>query len=101
MGDNAACRSEAERLRLAIELAPEQPWLRTRGSPARIDFNALHRGEIDDEAIVADGTPGDIVAAAADRKRQSLLACELHASNDVGRPDAAVASSELTAPNSR
>ena len=72
----------------AIELAPEQPWLGARGSAVRIDLNALHRGEIDDKAIVADGTPGDIVPAAADRKRQSLPACELDAGDDVSRPDA-------------
>ena len=87
--DNAACCSEAERLRLAIELAPEQPWLGARGSAVRIDRNALHRGEIDDKAIVEDGTPGDIVPAAADRKRQSLPCVRSSTpGDDVSRPDA-------------
>ncbi len=44
--------------RLAIELAPEQPWLGARGLPSGSASMPLHRGEIDDKAIVADGAPG-------------------------------------------
>ena len=47
------------------------------------------RREVDDEAAVADGVAGDVVAAAADRHEQLVLAGEGDRGDDVGAPGAA------------
>ena len=54
VGDDPARRREPERLGLAVELAPEHAGLRPRRARLRIDADALHRPEVDDDAAVAD-----------------------------------------------
>ena len=40
----------------------------------RIDADPFHRPEVDDDAAVADGEPGEAVPSAADRDREAGLA---------------------------
>src|SRR5687768_9442284 len=47
--------SQPERLRLAVELPPGQARLCARDAGGRIHAHALHRREVDDDAVVADG----------------------------------------------
>ena len=68
VGDDAAGGRQAERLRLAVELAPGDAALGARRPPRRVDAHALHRRQVDHQAAVADGVAGDVVAAAADRR---------------------------------
>src|SRR5262245_41481985 len=89
VGDDPAGRGEAEDLRLAVEFSPQHPRLSARGSAIGIEFDALHRGKIHDEAIVAERSTRDIVPAAADRKGQSFCAREVDAGDDISRTTAA------------
>ena len=73
VGDLAAGGREAERLRLAVELAPRQAGLGDCRLRRRIDMDALHRRTVDHQAVVHDRVPGDAVAAAPHRRRQTVL----------------------------
>src|SRR5205085_1579815 len=64
-GDEPAGRGQAEELRLPIEVREGAAALRARRPAGRIDAHAAHAGEVDDEAVVAEGVPGDVVAATA------------------------------------
>ena len=74
--DQASGHRERERLRLAIDVAPERSALDPRTPPFRVDSHAAHRREVDHHAAIADRMPGDVVAAAADRRREALRAGE-------------------------
>jgi hypothetical protein len=51
---------------------------------SREHVDPLHRREVDDDAVVAEGAPADVVSAAANRERQALLARERDRSRDTG-----------------
>jgi hypothetical protein len=74
VGDGAAGRGEPERLRLMIELAPEHAALRPGRAGGRVHVDALHRGQVDDQATVVGAVARRSVAAAA------------HGHHDAGRP---------------
>jgi hypothetical protein len=86
--DATGC-GESMYLCLAIELLPQHAALRARRALARIDVNALHRREVDHQAVIDGGAAGDVVPAAADGDLQAERARELHGVDDVGRPVAA------------
>ena len=48
-----------------------------------VDLDALHGREVDHEAAIAHRGAGDVVAAAADRHEQIVLARETHRPDDV------------------
>ena len=50
-----------------------------------IDPDAIHRFEIDHQAMITDGISRDIVASAFDREQQVVLAGEVHRSDYIGR----------------
>jgi hypothetical protein len=80
---------QPERLRLAIELTPGQARLCTRDARGRIHAHALHRREVNDDAVVADGLSCDVVAAAAYGDWQPLVDPERECGHDVGHAGAA------------
>src|SRR4030095_10497370 len=89
MRDDSTGRSEAESLCLAVELAPKQPRPGAYGLGPGIDLDALHRSQIDDNAVVADGATGNIVSTTANRDWQFPFARQVDAGDDVGRSSAA------------
>ena len=54
------------------QVRPAWAWARPG---AGVDPHALHRRQVDDDAVVADRLPGDVVPAAADRDRQVRARC--------------------------
>jgi hypothetical protein len=86
---DAARSGEAEGLGLTVDLTPKQSWLRARGPRDRIDPEALHRGQIDDDSAIARRRAGNIVAAAAHGDDELPLAGEPHGGPDVGDAGAA------------
>ena len=74
VGDGAAGRGEPERLRLVIQLAPEHAALRPGRAGARVHVDALHGGQVDDQATVVGAVARRPVTAAA------------HGHHDAGRP---------------
>ena len=89
VADGAAGRRQPECLRFSIELRPPQSGLGPGRLRGRVDANALHLREVDDHAVVARAPPGDVVGAAADRKRQVRIAREVDGGDDVRRGPAA------------
>jgi hypothetical protein len=73
-------------LGLPVELAPQDTWSGRRGPPRGIDPHTLHRPEVDDDAAVAGGEPGDVVAASADRDQQVLVSGERSAAITSATP---------------
>jgi hypothetical protein len=53
VGDDPARGREAERLRLAVELAPQRSRLSPHGARLRVDPNPLHQTQVDHDAVVA------------------------------------------------
>jgi hypothetical protein len=73
----------------AINIAEQRSRLHSHGAQLQVDGNPVHRLEVDDDAIVAQGPPGDIVTAAFDRDEKIVSARKLHGANDIGRVRAA------------
>jgi len=69
----------------AINIAEQRSRLHAHGAPLRVDGNPVHRREVDDNAIIAQGSPGNIVTAAFDRDEKIIGARKLHGANDIGR----------------
>src|SRR6266545_2293106 len=65
MRDEAGGNGEAERLRLAVELAQENTGLHADGPGLRINMDPLHKTEIDNHPAVADRVAGIAVASSA------------------------------------
>jgi len=89
VGDDPPRDREPECLRLAIELSDQYPGLRPDGLCLGIDPDALHQPEVDDDAAVADGQPGEAVAAAAHGRLEARPAREPQRRDDVRDPGAA------------
>ena len=82
--DDPAGDREAERLRLPVDVGPGAAALCPDGAPLGIHPDASHQREVDDDAVVAHTGARDVVAAAAHRHRQLVLAHEVHRGDDVG-----------------
>jgi hypothetical protein len=65
------------------------PPLRAHRPRVRVDVDALHLGEVDQQRAVGDASPGDAVAAAADGDLEPALAREVDRGGDVARAPAA------------
>ncbi len=89
MRHDAARSGEAEGLGLAVDLAPKQSRLCAGGPRHRVDPEALHRGQIDDDSAIARRRAGHVVAAAAHGDDELPLAREPHGGPDVGDPSTA------------
>ena len=86
--DDAARHGEPEQLRLPVAVAPGRAALRPHRLRRRVDVDAAHLREVDDEAAVVDRVAGHVVAAALHREQQTLLAREVDRVDDVRRPGA-------------
>ena len=84
IGDSASSRGEPEGLGLMVELDPLHAGLGPGRTSSRIDTNALHGREVDDEAPVADGKARVVVTSAAHRDLQALIPAEVHGAHHVG-----------------
>ncbi len=84
MGDDAGRHREPVRLRLPIELSEEHAGLSPRGAGLRIDVDALHRSQIDDDAAVADRVAGEAVTAAFDGEGEIGPPRERHGRAHIG-----------------
>jgi hypothetical protein len=69
----------------AINIAEQRSRLHAHGAQLRVDGNPVHRREVDDNAIIAQGPPRNIVTAAFDRDEKIVGARKLHGANDIGR----------------
>ena len=76
---------QPERLRCAIELAEVHAGLDLREAVPRLDPDALQRGQVDDQAVVAEREATHAVPAAPHRHPQVVLARESHRAPDVRR----------------
>ncbi|HEY1206419.1 MAG TPA: hypothetical protein VGF05_17125 [Bryobacteraceae bacterium] len=88
-GDDAAGRGRAEGVGGVIEVAPGAAGFGARGLGARIDADAFHRREVEDQAVVARAEAGGSVAAAADGDVELGIPGEVHRADDVGDPGGA------------
>jgi len=86
--DPARCR-EPERLRRAVKLTPQRSRLRARGARLRIDANALHQAEVDDDGAIANRQARKAVTPTADGDLKVRAPREPHSRNHVRRPGAA------------
>src|SRR5439155_25994921 len=80
---------EAERLGLAVELAPRDSTLSAHGAPDGIDPNTLHQGQVDHQPAVADAGAREAVGAAAYGHEQRVVTGEVDGAEGVGHPDGA------------
>jgi hypothetical protein len=80
---HAERRRQAELLRRAIELAERDPRLGAGHAGLRIDRNALHRRQVDDNRVVRERVARHAVAAAADRDPEAVFAGEGDCRDDV------------------
>src|SRR5206468_1421458 len=74
--ERPARHGEAMRLRRGVELLPVRPGSGAGPTTHRIDDDAPHPAEIDDQAVVDQPVAGDAVAATADPDREVVLARE-------------------------
>src|SRR5580704_6848236 len=75
-------------MRCVVNITPGAAATHTH-SPCRwIDMNVLDKGEIDDEAIVADSQTSCVMASASNRNQQLLLPAEMNGSDYVGHVSA-------------
>ena len=74
-------RGEAEGLRLPVELAERHSWLYARGALFRVDMHRPHRRQVDQKPAFADRVASDVVAAAAHRHEQAVVARKAHGTN--------------------
>jgi hypothetical protein len=82
--DDAARRREAERVRRMVDVAPRATALDAHAARLRIDADAAHRRQVDDQAVVAQAQAPAVVAPAAHGEQQPVLAREAHRRDDVG-----------------
>ena len=72
-----------------VDLAPGGAGLHAGGSGGGVDVDGPHRGEVDDQAVVADGAAGHLVAATADGRDGAMVPCDSYGLDDVGHVGAA------------
>ncbi len=84
VGDDARGNREPELLGLAVELAEQHACLHPHRSRLGVHPDALHRPQVDDQAVVAHGQTGEAVASPAHRHQQVAPARETHGCADVG-----------------
>jgi hypothetical protein len=83
VADEPARGRKPERLRLAVELAPEHAGLNPGRAALRVDPDPIHRPQVDDDAAVADRVAWVAVPSSADGDRQAGAPRELDGSQYV------------------
>ena len=82
--DRARGHREPERVCRVIDIALGAARLDAHRARGRIDAHALHCREVDHQAVVAAAEAGAVMAAAADREQEAVLAREGHGGDHVG-----------------
>ena len=85
----AAGRGQPVDLGGSVDLAPGGAGLHVGGAGGRVDVHGPHGGQVDDQAVVADGAAGHLVAAAADAHHGTVVAGDSYRLDDVGHVGAA------------
>src|SRR5215208_6148482 len=83
MGHDARGDGEAERLRLAVQVAQQNPGLGPCGPRFGVHANPLHLPEVDDDPAVAHAQPRVAVAAASHRDELLLISGEANRGDHV------------------
>ena len=94
--DEATGHRQPEGLRLVVELSPGRAALGDDALGVRVDPDALHRRQVDDDPAVGGGEPGQAVSTTANGDLELLAARELDGGDDVG--DARAANDERRTP---
>jgi hypothetical protein len=81
---DAAGARQAVQLGLAVVLAPRCTALRACRSIRRVDVDAFHEREIDQQSAVDRRTARNIVPSAFDRDLEIVVACQIDGVDDVG-----------------
>ena len=84
VGDDAARGDEPEGLGLVVHVADQGSTLDAHRPSLRVDVNAVHQGEVEEQAAVDAREPGDRVTAAANGEEESVLAGEVDRADHVG-----------------
>ena len=85
----AAIRSEPHFLRRRIEFAPQNSAAGASAMTVPVDLDALHRGEIDDQAVVTGGVARNVVRPSPNSYGDSVLDRESNRRKHVVRVDTA------------
>src|SRR5205823_2412005 len=83
--DDASRDRQAMRMGFAINIAEQRSRLHSHGAQLRVDRNPVHRREVDDNAVIAQRPPGNIVTAAFDCDEKIVSTRKLHGANNIGR----------------
>src|SRR5262245_26605274 len=83
IGHDPARNHQTERLRLVIDVAPGGAAFDANDAARRTNAHAAPQAHVNHQAAVTERGPCDVVTAAADRQRQTVLAREVHAGDDV------------------
>src|SRR4029453_10811534 len=75
-------------LGLLVDVAPQGTTLYMGGASGGVDRNGAHRGEVDDDPVVAHRGAGHVVASAPYRDLEVAVPCEAHRRSHVGYPGA-------------
>ena len=81
---DAERRRPAERLCFAVEVTQRGTRRDARAAVHRVNPDGSHRRQIDEQAAVAHGIAGDVVAAAPHRQRKIVFTREANRADDVG-----------------
>ena len=76
-------------MRFPIHVTKRRAALNARRAPCRIDENRPHPGQVDNNAVIAQGSPGNVVAATSDRHEKVVGAREHDRVHDIRRSSAA------------
>ena len=80
---DAERRGKTEGLRLFVELAERDAGLNPRGLLLRVDADGAHRRQVDKEPALANRVAGNVVATAAHRHEQTVVAGKTHRPHHV------------------
>jgi hypothetical protein len=67
-----------------VDVAPRRAALDAHGAGRRIDVDAAHRRQVDDERVVPHAEAAGVVAAASHGQKRAALAREVHGGDGVG-----------------
>ncbi|HEU0214988.1 MAG TPA: hypothetical protein VFR13_12930 [Jiangellaceae bacterium] len=85
---DASRRGQAVGLGLVVDVAPQGATLHVGRAFGGVDRNGAHRGEVDDDPVVAHRRAGHVVAPAAYRDLEVAVAGEPHGCRHVSGPGA-------------
>lgn len=74
----------AERVCGVVDVAPDAAAVDSPDTSCGVHADALHPGQVDDQAIVAEAQSGGVMASATDGHREVAVAHELHGGDHVG-----------------